>query len=163
MTRERVMDSTGLRTNSSSLVACAFRVLLGCMFLYTGFIHAMDPQGFAVAVGNYRVLPAFLVNPFAVALPWIELAAGALLVMGVFVPGSSLLVVLMLFMFTIALAMALAKGLDISCGCFTTSREAQRISWIYLGRDLGLLAMAVYVFFFDTGFASVRSLMKPRQ
>jgi len=157
------MDSQARRTNSSSLAACAFRVLLGCMFLYTGFIHAMDPQGFAVAVGNYRVLPPVLVNPFAVALPWIELAAGALLVMGIFVPGSSLIIAGMLLMFTIALAMALAKGLDISCGCFTTSREAQRISWVYLGRDLGLLAMAVHVFFFDTGFASIRNLMKPRQ
>jgi hypothetical protein len=153
------MDRTPPRISNSSLVACAFRALLGCMFLYTGVIHALDPMGFAEAVANYRILPADLVNPFAVALPFVEMITGMALILGIFIPGSSLIIAGLLFVFAIALGIALFKGLDISCGCFTTSKEAQSISWIYLIRDLGLLAMAVFVFCFDNGVFSIRKIM----
>jgi hypothetical protein len=128
------------------------------MFLYTGVIHALDPMGFAEAVANYRILPAVLVNPFAVVLPFVEMIAGMALILGILIPGSSLIIAGLLFLFALALGIALFKGLDISCGCFTTSKEAQSISWIFLVRDLGLLAMAVFVFSFDTGVASIRKI-----
>ena len=152
------MDQTALKISNSSLVACAFRALLGCMFLYTGVIHALDPMGFAEAVANYRILPAVLVNPFAVVLPFVEMIAGMALILGILIPGSSLIIAGLLFLFALALGIALFKGLDISCGCFTTSKEAQSISWIFLVRDLGLLAMAVFVFCFDKGLFSIREI-----
>jgi uncharacterized membrane protein YphA (DoxX/SURF4 family) len=128
------------------------------MFLYTGVIHALDPMGFAEAVANYRILPAVLVNPFAVVLPFVEMTAGMALILGILIPGSSLIIAGLLFLFALALGIALFKGLDISCGCFTTSKEAQSISWIFLVRDLGLLAMAVFVFCFDKGLFSIREI-----
>jgi hypothetical protein len=128
------------------------------MFLYTGVVHALDPKGFADAVANYRILPAVLVNPFAVALPLVEMITGIALILGILIPGSSLIIAGLLFVFALALGIALVKGLDISCGCFTTSKEAKSISWIYLVRDLGLLAMAVFVFCFDTGMASIKKI-----
>lgn len=152
------MDQAAPKISNSSLVACAFRALLGCMFLYTGVIHALDPMGFAEAVANYRILPAVLVNPFAVVLPFVEVITGMALILGILIPGSSLIIAGLLFLFALALGIALFKGLDISCGCFTTSKEAQSISWIFLVRDLGLLAMAVFVFSFDTGVASIRKI-----
>ena len=152
------MDQTAPKISNSSLVACAFRALLGCMFLYTGVIHALDPMGFAEAVANYRILPEVLVNPFAVVLPFVEVITGIALILGILIPGSSLIIAGLLFVFALALGVALFKGLDISCGCFTTSKETQSISWIYLVWDLGLLAMAVFVFSFDTGVASIRKI-----
>lgn len=152
------MDQAAPKISNSSLVACAFRALLGCMFLYTGVIHALDPMGFAEAVANYRILPAVLVNPFAVVLPFVEVITGMALILGILIPGSSLIIAGLLFVFAIALGIALFKGLDISCGCFTTSKEARSISWIYLARDLGLLAMAIFVFCFDEGLFSIRKI-----
>jgi len=61
--------------------------------------------------------------------------------------GSSLLVGALLTVFFFALSASLVRGLDISCGCFSTSAEAHRITWSYLVRDLLLLAMAAFVFF----------------
>jgi uncharacterized membrane protein YphA (DoxX/SURF4 family) len=153
------MNQGAPQTMISPSIALAFRIVLGCMFLYTGVVHALDPKGFAEAVANYRILPAVLVNPFAVALPFVELITGMALILGILIPGSSLIIAGLLFVFTLALGIALFKGLDISCGCFTTSKEAQRISWIYLARDLGLLAMATFVFCFDTGVASIRRIV----
>jgi putative oxidoreductase len=146
------------QTRTSHYITLAFRVVLGCMFLYTGVVHAFDPKGFADAVANYRILPAVLVNPFAAALPFVEMITGMALILGILIPGSSLIIAGLLFVFVLALGIALFKGLDISCGCFTTSKEAQRISWVYLVRDLSLFAMAVFVFCFDTGVASIKKI-----
>jgi putative oxidoreductase len=154
----QVVDRKVPQKRISPYVALAFRVVLGCMFLYTGVIHTLDPKGFADAVSNYRILPAVLVNPFAVVLPFIEMMTGAALILGILIPGSSLIIAGLLGVFALALGIALFKGLDISCGCFTTSREARSISWIYLVRDLALLAMAGFVFCFDAGVASIRKI-----
>jgi uncharacterized membrane protein YphA (DoxX/SURF4 family) len=154
-----VLDRKTPLERISQYISLAFRFVLGCMFLYTGVIHAIDPKGFAEAVANYRILPAVLVNAFAVALPFIEIITGISLVLGILIPGSALIIAGLLFVFALALGMALFRGLDISCGCFTTSKEASSISWIYLVRDLSLLAMAVFVFFFDKGVVSIKNIL----
>jgi len=149
------MERAASKARISSYLSPVFRIILGAMFLYAGVTHALDPQGFATAVANYRVLPGALVNPFAVVLPWLEMISGVTLILGIFIPGSTLMVAGLLFIFSIALGSALYRGLDISCGCFTTSHEARSISWSYLARDISLLLLAVYVFYFDTGLASI--------
>ncbi len=141
-------------------VSLVFRIVLGIMFLYAGVVHAHDPHGFHQAVANYRILPAIFINPFAVVLPWIEILSGTSLILGIFIPGSSLIVTALLLVFSIALSIDLYRGLDISCGCFTTSRDAQHISWIYLVRDLILSVMAVSVFFFDTGLGTLPKILR---
>jgi len=133
------------------------------MFLYTGVVHFLDPKGFAEAVANYRILPVVLVNPFSVGLPFVEMITGIALLLGIFIPGSLLIISGLLFMFAFALGIALFHGLDISCGCFTTTKEAQRISWIYLVRDLSLLAITVFIFYFDMGLASIKKIWSTKR
>ena len=66
------------------------RLVLGTVFLSAGITKIVDPAGFALAVYNYHILPAWLVNLAAVTLPWIEVVAGVCLVLGLWVPGSAL-------------------------------------------------------------------------
>lgn len=141
----------------SPYASLVFRIVLGAIFLYAGVIKILDPSGFAVAVSNYRILPGLLVNPFALVLPWIEVISGISLLLGIGIEGGALIIGSLLFVFALALGMGLLRGLDISCGCFSTSQEAQAITWSYLARDLILLFMAGFVFFFDTGLASMRN------
>lgn len=122
------------------------RVLIGGMFIYTGIIHGLDPHGFSQAILAYQILPVWSINIFALCLPWIELLAGLAIATGIFIRGGALAASGMLIVFAIALAVSLYRGLDISCGCFTTSPEAARISWIYLVRDFSLLIVAVFIF-----------------
>jgi putative oxidoreductase len=142
------------------ILVLSFRLVLGGIFLYAGIIKVIDPFGFAQSIYNYHLLPGWLINPFAIFLPWIEIVVGAALILGVFVPGSSLIVTGLLFMFAVALAFSLARGLDISCGCFSTSQKAGLITWKYLARDVVFLAMSCAVFFFDQGHFSVKDLLK---
>lgn len=121
------------------------RVLIGGMFIYTGIIHAFDPQGFAQAVRVYQFLPLWSVGPFALILPWVELLAGLALATGIWIRGGALAIIGMLAAFSIALAAALYRGLDIACGCFSTAPEAARITWLYLGRDLALLLVTAFI------------------
>jgi uncharacterized membrane protein YphA (DoxX/SURF4 family) len=139
---------------------CA-RIILGVIFVYAGAVKIMDPPGFAEAVSNYRILPDMLVNLTAVVLPWIEVLAGLCLVTGIWIEGGALLTGGLLAVFFIALTASLARGLDISCGCFSTSAEAQRITWTFLARDLMLMAMAAFVYF--TGKTGPFFFSRPRE
>jgi putative oxidoreductase len=143
------------------LLLC-FRLVLGSIFLYAGIIKVIDPSGFALSIYNYHILPGWLINPFAIFLPWIEVVVGAALIVGAFVSGASLIVTGLLFMFAVALAFSLARGLDISCGCFSTSQNGDLITWTYLARDVVLLAMSCLVFFFDQGRFSLKNLLKEK-
>lgn len=122
------------------------KVLIGGVFIYTGIIHSLDPHGFAQAILAYQILPAWSINFFALCLPWVELLAGLAIATGIFVRGGALAVIGMLSVFSIALVAALYHGLDISCGCFSTSPDAAQISWLYLVRDIALLAPAFFIF-----------------
>jgi uncharacterized membrane protein YphA (DoxX/SURF4 family) len=143
------------------------RIALGGVFCFSGIIKIADPAGFALAVYNYHILPAGLVNITAILLPWVELVAGACLVLGLWMPGGALIVSGLLFVFLTALGFNLARGLDIACGCFDLSAEAEKITWWYLLRDGSLLVAALAVLFFDQGrlsFAAVfQGLRRRRQ
>jgi len=122
------------------------RILIGVIFVYTGLIHIGDPAGFVQAVAAYRILPPFAVNAFALLLPWVELLAGLAIATGIGMPGGALAAIGMLAAFLIALSLSLYRGLDIACGCFSTSPDAERISWLYLARDSALLLVTVFIF-----------------
>jgi uncharacterized membrane protein YphA (DoxX/SURF4 family) len=126
----------------------AARIIIGGMFVYTGIIHIHDPSGFAKAITNYQLLPFWSINIFAIILPFIELFAGIAILANRFGKGGSLITTLMLASFTIALVISLYRGLDISCGCFSTDPDAGKISWLYLLRDCVLLIISGGVFFF---------------
>ena len=126
----------------------AGRFFIGCMFIYTGIIHGLDPAAFAKAITNYQLLPFFLINIFAIVLPFVELLAGAAILINRFERGGSLITSLMLATFTVALAISLARGLDISCGCFSTNPDAEKISWLYMIRDIILFAVSAAIFLY---------------
>lgn len=143
------MSEIMVRTTALQASVAIVRTVLGIMFLYAGMTKIIDPAGFSLTVYNYHILPPSLVNITAIILPWIEVLAGTCLVLGLWIPGGALIVGVLLFIFTIALGFNLARGLDIACGCFSSSPTAERITWWYLLRDGSLLAAALGVLFWD--------------
>jgi hypothetical protein len=126
----------------------ASRIFIGGMFIYTGIIHLLDPAGLARAITNYQLLPFFSINIFAIILPFAELLAGTAILINRLERGGSLITSLMLATFTVAIAISLIRGLDISCGCFSTSPDAEKISWLYMIRDIVLLAVSSAIFIY---------------
>jgi len=125
------------------------RLFLGGIFVYASYDKILHPVPFAEIVYNYQILPDLLVNLAALFLPWIELLAGLCLILGVWLPGALLICNLLLLVFFSTLVFNLARGLDIDCGCFTTSigpSSGGHMLW-YLFRDGFFLAVAVFLFF----------------
>ena len=89
----------------SGLIPLAVRLLLGGYFIHTGINKVIDPVAFLKMIRLYEMMPEnppVLLNSIAAVLPWLEIWCGLLLVLGIFVRGSALLILLMLIGFTTA-------------------------------------------------------------
>jgi uncharacterized membrane protein YphA (DoxX/SURF4 family) len=121
------------------------RIIVGCVFIYASLDKIMHPELFAEAVYNYQLSPEVAVNVVALWLPWLELLSGVLLVLGVWVRGSSLILSGLMLVFLGSLGINLARGLDIHCGCFTT-QGSDPMTILTLFRDSLFLFFALYLF-----------------
>lgn len=131
-------------------IALAARLYFGVIFLLACWHKILEPSAFALDIATYQILPLGLVNLLAIVLPWVELAAGLMLVLGFRTRAAALLVAGMMTMFTVAIASAVAKGLDMSCGCFASQGSVEDpISWRTIVRDTSWLLLAVYIFILD--------------
>jgi uncharacterized membrane protein YphA (DoxX/SURF4 family) len=108
------------------------------------FSHVPDLAQFAQAVLNYHVPPRSLNNLVAITLPWIELLAGGLLMIGIWKRASAGVITAMMVMFLAAITWAMAHGYNINCGCFGTI-DARRVGVTALAEDFALLAMAAWL------------------
>lgn len=150
-------------SNIFVLMLCRF--ILAGVFLAAAVPKILDPAAFAIAVDNYHFLPTFLVNFWALVLPWVELLVGVVLLLGPaadppldkLTEASALLSALMYLSFIIALSAALARDLDIACGCFDP-KSAGSIDVFYLLRDSSLLLASLVVLFFHHRLAAGRSV-----
>jgi putative oxidoreductase len=120
------------------------RLALGGIFVYAGAGKIIDPAGFATDIGNYRLLPHDWIHLMAITLPWIEVVAGLLLILGVWKRASALLITLMLVAFIAAIGQAVARNLNIECGCFGTVGGRQ-VGLIAIAEDVAMLAAALWL------------------
>jgi uncharacterized membrane protein YphA (DoxX/SURF4 family) len=132
------------------------RVGLGLVFLVASIDKIQNPDQFARAIANYRLLPYEFIHGTAIVLPWIEVVAGSLLLLGVWTRANALLASSMLLVFIFAIAQALWRHLDISCGCFDVASGADKMSrwtlywdiiWLFWGILLLLFGRDVYSLF----------------
>lgn len=127
------------------------RVYLGLVFVIACWHKILNPEMFALDVATYQLLPLSVVNGFALVLPWVELLAGLMLILGFRARAAALLAVLMMLSFILSLLWALHLGLDIACGCFASqaATTGDPISWQTLVRDGFWLALGLYVLTLD--------------
>jgi uncharacterized membrane protein YphA (DoxX/SURF4 family) len=112
-----------MKTNSNSSssflswAALVARVLVGGLFLLTGIAKIIGLERFVEEVRKYDLLPLAATNPVAYFVPWLEVAAGGLLVFGLWRREARIIIAAMLVVFTVAKVYAYARGLNIECGC----------------------------------------------
>jgi uncharacterized membrane protein YphA (DoxX/SURF4 family) len=132
---------------SNKYLVFAIRLVLGIVFIYAAIHKIAHPGDFAQDIYNYRMLPDTFINFMALTLPWLEIICGVLIIVGVFTRGSALLIGFMLLVFIIAISFALLRGLDISCGCFSSGGEntGHGIALDLLFRDILMFAGSLIV------------------
>jgi len=128
-------------------LALPVRVLLGGVLIYAGFTKLNDGWRFAEAIANYRLLPAQANQILALTLPWLEVALGLLLILGLWLRAAAGLSALLFLGFAAAVIAALARNLDISCGCFGTGSASQ----------VGIKTLALDLFCFACGIVILLS------
>jgi uncharacterized membrane protein YphA (DoxX/SURF4 family) len=118
---------------------------LAAVWLVSGLLKAVDPDQTYVAVRAYDVLPDAGVEVVAALLPWVELALGVLLLVGVGTRLVAALSAVLLVVFVAGVIQAWARGLSIDCGCFGGGGAVEPGETTYaqeLLRDAGFLVMA---------------------
>lgn len=124
-------------------VELAARVVVGALFVYAGWVKAMDVYGFAKTVYGYGILPGFLVNITAIALPWVELVAGMMMIAGVWPRASAGVVAGLLLVFMAAILFNIARGYTFDCGCFGAGDG--ETGWGTIIRDVAMLTPTLLV------------------
>jgi len=136
-------------TNPQSLkihyiISVTIRFVLGAIFIAAGIPKILDTASFASVVYNYHLLPDILINVFAITLPWVEVIIGGMLILGIWLPGAVVLYNLLMVAFISALIFNMARGIDISCGCFSTDSE-DIIDMGTIFRDMLMLCASLYL------------------
>jgi len=125
---------------------------LGAVFVYASLDKIAKPLDFARILYHYQVIgpsatiPPLAPNLVAVTLPWVELVAGLMLIVGVLRREAAAVVGVLLVVFLAAVGSALYRGIDIeNCGCFTVGGEGRRAGLLLIVSDLALLAAAAFL------------------
>jgi putative oxidoreductase len=101
------------------------RLAIGIVFVYAAISKISHPDQFARIIYNYHILPGGVINLFALFLPWIEILCGFLLITGYWHKSASVILGGVTVVFIVALSIALFRGVNIECGCFSTTSKAK--------------------------------------
>jgi len=142
-----------------SVITLLARLVLGGVLLAAGGLKVFKPTESANAVAAYKLMPTELAHLIGYALPWLEVAIGLLLILGIMVRPAAILSGLIMVVFIGAIASVWARGMLIDCGCFggggeidpSLASQVRRTYFIEIMRDLGLALTALYLYFFPYG------------
>ena len=147
-------------------ITLIFRLILGGVLVVAGAIKAFSPSDAASAVAAYKILPNQMAHILGYALPWLELAIGLLLIIGVSVRFAAITGGIVMVLFIAAIISVWARGLLIDCGCFggggaidpSKAAAVHRTYFLEILRDTGLALSALYLYFFPYGRFGIEKL-----
>ena len=118
-------------------------VALGGIFIYAAWGKLWDPRPLVTIVWGYRLLPNGPINLIAIFMPWMELLIGLAMLTGYKRRAGALWASLLLFGFIGALGINAVRGLNVACGCFSTSASETHNAWLLVLRDVPMLLAAL--------------------
>ena len=127
------------------------RLLIGVVFIFSGFVKAVDPMGGAIKIGEY--LASFgldMLQPFTVLLSFnlsaIEFALGVCMLLGVYRRYVSFLILaFMAFMTPLTLYLALFDPVS-DCGCFGDALVISNWETFFKNIVLSLAAIVTFIY-----------------
>lgn len=123
------------------------RIVIGSIFIISGFTKMLRMTTFITTVYKFNVLPQVLIIPFASLLPPIELVLGIALALGYLTRFSSFMIMVILLLFVTAVIPQLLGGPPIGdCGCFGGLMDSA-VNMNLLIRGCILFTAAYLVFF----------------
>lgn len=97
-------------------------------------------------IANYRLLPSFMVVPFAKLLPWLELGSAIALLVPPVREAAAWVAAGLFMIFAMALAINVGRGrTHIDCGCVRRPASVSRIGMFHVMRALALAALSLFI------------------
>lgn len=124
------------------------RLVVGVVLVVAGWLKIDNLAESRAATRAYELLPQEVANFVGSLLPFVEVALGVLLILGLLTRASALGAAILMLAFTGAVASAWARGLTIDCGCFGGGGQVGADETRYLQeilRDVALSVGAVWL------------------
>lgn len=126
------------------------RILVGVLFIISGFIKANDPLGFSYKLDEYFVV--FHIEWLSIASLWLamfisvfEIAVGFALLLGARIRQTAWILLLMILFFTFLTFYSAYFDVVKDCGCFG---DALKLTpWQSFSKDVVLLVLILIIFF----------------
>lgn len=122
------------------------RLVVGGVWVAAGLLKLPDPAQSVRAVRAYRLLPEAVVPAIGYGLPILEVAIGAMLILGIAIRVSAVVSAGLVVAFIIGISSAWARNLQIDCGCFGGGGQVAASETRYpqeIARDTGLLIISL--------------------
>src|SRR5690349_19174186 len=127
-------------------ISTVSRLGLATVFLVAGGLKVTDLAASGRAVNAYRLMSYDTAKVVGAVQPFIEIALGLLLLIGLAVRLSAAIAAVVLVIFIAGIVSAWARGLQIDCGCFSKGGDLAAGRTAEYGleilRDVGFLALA---------------------
>ncbi|MGC2633824.1 MAG: MauE/DoxX family redox-associated membrane protein [Candidatus Cybelea sp.] len=135
------------------------RLLLGGLLVAAGALKAGDPSSLAANIAAFRLLPAAIVGPLALALPYLELMLGGYLIVGLFTRVAATLATFEFLSYAAVIASAVVRRIPAGCGCFGP-RDTALADWPHVVLDLALAAASAVVAYAAPGAFAVDRILR---
>jgi uncharacterized membrane protein YphA (DoxX/SURF4 family) len=137
------------------------RLLLGGVLLAAGGLKAGHASSLAASIADFRLLPAAVVGPLALALPYLELLLGAYLIAGLFTRVAAALAASEFLIYAVAIASAVVRRISAGCGCFGP-KDTAVADWPHVAFDLVLAAASGFVAYAAPGALAIDRVLRRR-
>lgn len=154
-------SSTITSMPESILLQLPLRVALGGLFMFAAYNKIPAIQSFAEAIKGFRVIDADahpeLIVIAAFVIPWFELLAGLMLVLGLRARSAALGLGLLLLVFIGGLLNVIFGDIHADCSCFgdTEFPCGSSVGWCQVIRNVVLLIPTVYILWRGPGRVSL--------
>lgn len=146
------------------MIAFAFRIIIGGIFLVSGLAKISDPVRFMLTLREFRLFPELIVPFTSLYLPWLEFVLGLLVITGILHRTASLILACLNFTFMLAILAVIIRGITIDCGCFGLLADMLGIpddaDMKTVARNLLLAGMSLYIFMAKKTLFSLENYIK---
>ncbi len=153
------------RWAESILLQFPMRAALGGVFVFAAFTKISNIQAFAFAIKGFKILDpdkhGHLIVSAAYTMPWVEMIAGVLLVLGLWTRAAALTIGLMLVFFIAALLHVIFdSSIEADCSCFGDMNIVcgSAVGWCQVIRDVIMLIPVGYLLWRGGGIVGFDTL-----
>ena len=161
---------SALRWAESILLQFPMRIGLGGLFAFAALKKIDNVQAFAFAIKGFKILDpdkhGQLIISAAYTIPWVELIAGILLIIGFKTRAATAALGLMLIVFIAGLLHVIFDpSIDADCSCFGDMNLvcSSKVGWCQVIRDVVMLIPVVYLLWRGGGILALDTLFEKKK